>query len=128
MSCIGEILAPVLLDYLPYHTKDQDIAFFAMGFVAFIGGLPSLHLARDEPVLLPARGAGQAPPRDLGRRGLLRPEVAPPLRPHQEAGLLRPRGPPGIPGAPEATALPRPLPPPAASVGVSSHPALLLYT
>ena len=36
-SCIGEVVAPIVIDYVPYSNRNQDTAFFAMGFVALIG-------------------------------------------------------------------------------------------
>ena len=38
LACIGEVVAPVVIDYVPFDTGNQDIAFFAMGFVALMGG------------------------------------------------------------------------------------------
>jgi OCT family organic cation transporter-like MFS transporter 4/5 len=36
-SSIGEILAPIVIDYLPYVTNSKEGAFFAMGLAALIG-------------------------------------------------------------------------------------------
>ena len=36
-SSIGEILAPIVIDYLTYVTNSQERAFFAMGLAALIG-------------------------------------------------------------------------------------------
>ena len=36
-SSIGEILAPIVIDYLPCITNSQEGAFFAMGLAALIG-------------------------------------------------------------------------------------------
>ena len=37
LSCIGEVVAPLAIDYAPYKLRNQDTAFFAMGFVALVG-------------------------------------------------------------------------------------------
>ena len=37
LACIGEVIAPLVIDYIPYLEGNQDVAFFAMGFVALIG-------------------------------------------------------------------------------------------
>ena len=37
LSCIGEVVAPLVIDYVPFRYGNQDTAFFAMGFVALIG-------------------------------------------------------------------------------------------
>ena len=37
LACIGEVVAPLVIDYAPYIEGNQDSAFFAMGFVALIG-------------------------------------------------------------------------------------------
>ena len=37
LACLGEVVAPVAIDYIPYLDGNQDTAFFAMGFVALIG-------------------------------------------------------------------------------------------
>ena len=37
LACVGEVVAPLVIDYAPYVLGSQDTAFFAMGFVALIG-------------------------------------------------------------------------------------------
>ena len=68
LSCIGEVVAPIAIDYVPYWYMKQDVAFFAMGLVALAGeknvhkGLLLLILHRSLPLLLPAGGARPPPP------------------------------------------------------------------
>ena len=37
LSCIGEVVAPIAIDYVPFWYMKQDVAFFAMGLVALAG-------------------------------------------------------------------------------------------
>ena len=37
LACIGEVVAPLVIDYAPFLIGNQDTVFFAMGFVALIG-------------------------------------------------------------------------------------------
>ena len=37
LSCIGEVVAPLAIDYALYKLSNQDTAFFAMGFVTLDG-------------------------------------------------------------------------------------------
>ena len=38
LTSIGEVVGPLVIDYAPFLNGSQDTAFFAMGFVALIGG------------------------------------------------------------------------------------------
>ena len=65
LACIGEVVAPLVIDYAPYIEGNQDSAFFAMGFVALIGEWQMSHNTGQNPnwfhrsllLLLPSRGA-----------------------------------------------------------------------
>jgi len=43
-SSLGEILAPLLIEYVPHITKKQEGSFFAMGLAALIGGCLCYYL------------------------------------------------------------------------------------
>ena len=43
-SSLGEIMAPIFIDYVPYRTNSQETAFFAMGLAALIGACLCYYL------------------------------------------------------------------------------------